>query len=91
MTKRKHRALMWVGAILGVMIVATVIFVATLDWNKAKKYIVAGVSKATGRQLKINGDLNVDLGWISTSACEPDPIRERALEHASSDAPSWPR
>lgn len=65
MTKRKHRALMWVGAILGVIIVATMIFVATLDWNKAKKYIVAGVSKATGRQLKINGDLNVDLGWIS--------------------------
>jgi AsmA family protein len=66
MTKRKHRALMWGGAILGVMSVATVIFVATLDWNKAKKYIVAGVSKATGRQLKINGDLHVDLGWIST-------------------------
>jgi uncharacterized protein involved in outer membrane biogenesis len=41
------------------------IFVATLNWNKAKKYISASVSKATGRQLKINGDLKVDLGWIS--------------------------
>ena len=66
MTKRKHRTLIWVGAILGVIIVATAIFIATLDWNKAKKYIVAGVSKATGRQLKINGDLNVELGWTST-------------------------
>lgn len=65
MTKRKHRALIWVGAILVVLAGAIVIFVATLDWNKAKGYISAGVSKATGRQLKINGDLEVDLGWIS--------------------------
>ena len=56
---------MWGGAILGVMIVATAIFVVTFDWNKAKGYISAGVSKATGRELKINGDLNVDLGWVS--------------------------
>ena len=35
------------------------------DQNKAKKYISAGVSKATGRQLSINGDLKLDLGWIS--------------------------
>ena len=56
---------MWVGAILGVIIVATAIFVVTFDWNKAKGYISASVSKATGRELKINGDLNVDLGWVS--------------------------
>jgi uncharacterized protein involved in outer membrane biogenesis len=61
MTKRKHRALMWVGAILGVMSVATVIFVATLDWNKAKKYIVAGVSKATGRQLRPRKPISVTV------------------------------
>jgi uncharacterized protein involved in outer membrane biogenesis len=44
---------------------ATAIFFLTLDQNKAKKYISAGVSKATGRQLSINGDLKLDLGWIS--------------------------
>src|SRR5438093_13412764 len=65
MTKRKRRALIWLGSSFGVIVVATVIFVATLDWNRAKPYISAGVTKATGRQFSINGDLKVDLGWIS--------------------------
>jgi uncharacterized protein involved in outer membrane biogenesis len=64
MTKGK-RALIWVGAIFGVIATAVVIFVATLDVNRAKGYISAGVSKATGRELSINGDLKVDFGWIS--------------------------
>jgi uncharacterized protein involved in outer membrane biogenesis len=53
MTKRKRRALIWVGSIFGIITIAAVIFVATLDSNKAKRYISAGVSKATGRQLSI--------------------------------------
>jgi len=65
MTKRKRRALIWMGSICGVIAVATAIFVATLDWNTAKGYLSAGVSKATGRQLRINGDLKVELGWIT--------------------------
>jgi uncharacterized protein involved in outer membrane biogenesis len=65
MSKRKHHVLIWVGSIFGVITIAAVIFVATLDWNKAKPYISAGISKLTGRQLSINGDLQVDLGWIS--------------------------
>src|SRR4029077_10334220 len=65
MTKRKRRALIWTGSIFGIVAVAAAIFISTLDWNKAKGYIAAGVSKATGRQLSINGDLKVDLGWIS--------------------------
>ena len=65
MTKRKHRVLIWVGSIFGIIAIATTIFISNLDSNKAKRYISAGVSKATGRQLNINGDLDVDLGWIS--------------------------
>jgi len=65
MSKRKHHVLIWVGAFFGVIAIAAVIVVATLDWNKAKPYISAGISMATGRQLSINGDLQVDLGWIS--------------------------
>ena len=67
-TKRKHRALIWVASIFGifaVIAVAAVLFIATLDWNRAKPYITAAASKATGRELSINGDLEVDLGWIS--------------------------
>jgi uncharacterized protein involved in outer membrane biogenesis len=68
MTKRKRRALIWVGSVFGVFAIVgivLVILIATLDQNKAKKYISAGVSTATGRQLNINGDINLDLGWIS--------------------------
>jgi AsmA family protein len=67
MTKRKRHALIWVGSIFGIIaiVTATAIFFSTLDQHKAKKYIAAGVSKATGRQLRINGDLKLDLGWIS--------------------------
>ena len=65
MTKRKRRALIWVGSVFGIIVIAAVIFVATLDANRAKGYISAAVSKATGRQLTIGGDLQVDFGWIS--------------------------
>ena len=65
MTKGKRRALIWIGCVFGILTIAAVVFVATLDWNKAKGYLSAGVSKATGRQLVIGGDLEVDLGWIS--------------------------
>ena len=67
MTRRKRRVLIWLSSAFGIIAIATAtgIFFFTLDQNKAKKYISAGVSKATGRQLSINGDLKLDLGWIS--------------------------
>src|SRR5437867_5719687 len=65
MTKRRHRALIGVGCFFAIVAIALAVFIATLDQNKAKKYISAGVSKITGRQLSINGDLKLDLGWIS--------------------------
>ena len=65
MTKRKRRALIWLSSVFGIIAIAAAVFFSTLDQNKAKKYISAGVSKATGRQLSINGDLKLDLGWIS--------------------------
>src|SRR4030095_545684 len=65
MTKRKRRALIWLFSVFGIIAIAIAIFFSTLDQNKAKKYISGGVSKATGRQLSINGDLKLDLGWIS--------------------------
>src|SRR5215467_15913326 len=65
MTKRKRRALIWIGSILGIVAIAAAFIIANWDWNRAKGYIAAGVSKATGRELSINGDLKVDLGWIS--------------------------
>src|SRR5882724_1609790 len=65
MTKRRHRALIGVGCFFAIVAIALAVFIATLDQNKAKKYISAGVSKITGRQLSINGDIRLHLGWIS--------------------------
>ena len=65
MTQRKRRVLISIGAVFGIAVIALAFFIATLDPNKAKKYISASVSKATGRQLNINGDIHVDFGWIS--------------------------
>ena len=65
MTKRKRRALTLVSCFFAVGVVGLALFFATLDQNRAKKYITAAVSKATGRQLNINGDLKLKLGWIS--------------------------
>src|SRR5437899_3003468 len=65
MTKRKRHASILVGSIFGIIAIATAIFISTLDSNKAKRYLSAGVSKDTGLQLRINWDLDVDLGWIS--------------------------
>lgn len=60
-----RRVLIWLGSIVGLFVIVAVIFVATFDWNKGKGYISAAVSKATGRQLTINGPLDVELGWIT--------------------------
>jgi uncharacterized protein involved in outer membrane biogenesis len=65
MTKRKRRALMWLFSAFSMIVIAAAIFISTLDQNKAKQYISAAVNTATGRQLSINGDLKLDLGWIS--------------------------
>jgi AsmA family protein len=65
MTKRKRRALIWLFSAFGTIVIAAAIFISTLDQNKAKQYVSAAVNTATGRQLSINGDLKLDLGWIS--------------------------
>ncbi len=65
MTTRKRRILIGLGTILGSAAIALAIFTAALDQNQAKKYISTAVSKATGRQLRIIGDLQLNIGWIS--------------------------
>jgi uncharacterized protein involved in outer membrane biogenesis len=68
MRQRKHRILMWTAIFslfMIIIIIGAAAFVATLDWNRAKPYVTAAVSKATGRTFAIDGDLRVDFGWIS--------------------------
>ena len=65
MTTRNRRILIAIAAFFGIAAIALVIGIAALDSTRAKNYVATTVSKTTGRQLNINGDLNVDLGWIS--------------------------
>ncbi|ARP96409.1 AsmA family protein [Bordetella genomosp. 13] len=67
---RKKKVFLGVLATLAVLVVAAVIVVATLDWNRFKPTINARVSEAIGRPFAINGDLSVawrrepdETGW----------------------------
>src|SRR5512139_3484095 len=65
MTTRKRHVLLGLGSVFGVAAIAAAVFISTLDQSKAKQYISAAVSKATGRRLSIDGELKFDLGWTS--------------------------
>lgn len=54
--------LKWLGILLGVLIVAAVIFIAVTDWNWLKNYIASKGSAQTGRQLSIE-EMDVDWSW----------------------------
>lgn len=57
--KRGYRIVAWIGGVLGLLIVAAVVFVATFDWNRAKPAINAKASAVLGRPFAIDGDLSV--------------------------------
>ncbi len=57
--KRGHRIAAWIGGLLGLLLVALVVFVATFDWNRARPTINEKASAALGRPFAIDGDLSV--------------------------------
>jgi uncharacterized protein involved in outer membrane biogenesis len=52
--------------VLGLLLVAIVVLVALWDWNWFKGPIEHQVQARTGRRLDIGGDLDVDLGRVTT-------------------------
>lgn len=58
---KMHRALKLTGAVILLLIVVIVLFVAFFDWNWLRNPIAREVSRLTGRSFAINGDLNVHL------------------------------
>jgi AsmA family protein len=50
----------WAGGVFGVLVVALVAFVTFADWNALKGPISRMASAATGREIVIAGDLDVD-------------------------------
>ncbi len=65
--------------ILGVLIAAVVVFLILFDWNWLKGPLERQVSARTGREFRIHGDLDVDLGRVTI-------IRADALQFGNA---SW--
>lgn len=59
MTRKTRK---WGIALLSMLAILT-LGIVLFDWNLLKDYTEARVQEATGRQLEIGGDLDVDLGW----------------------------
>src|SRR4029453_19295452 len=55
--------LKWIGMALGLVIVGLVVLVLAFDWNWIKGYVERDGSKALGRAVVIEGDLDVKLSW----------------------------
>ncbi|NDK38229.1 AsmA family protein [Pseudoxanthomonas gei] len=52
--------------VLGVLLAAVVVLVILFDWNWLKGPLERTVQSRTGREFRIGGDLDVDLGRITT-------------------------
>ena len=53
----------WTGIALGLLMVGIVVLVLVFDWNWIKGYVAREASKALGRTVVIEGDLDVELSW----------------------------
>ncbi len=51
--------------VLGALLAALVLLILLFDWNWFKRPLEMAVQASTGRQLRIDGDLDVDLGRVT--------------------------
>ncbi|MCD7100057.1 AsmA family protein [Stenotrophomonas sp. MMGLT7] len=70
--------------VLAVIAIVVIVFVALFDWNWFKGPVERAVQAKTGRELRIDGDLDVDLGRVST-------IRADKVAFANADWGSRPQ
>jgi len=61
--RRWFRLLLVIGAIIVLVPVAVLVFIATYDWNAAKPWIVQHAGDAIGRPVTVQGDLDVAWQW----------------------------
>lgn len=77
-----RRFLKWLGIAIGVLIALPVLAILVLalfyDWNDARPLLAKAAGTALGREVEINGDLDVDLGWVTR-------IRMAGLRIANAD------
>ena len=64
--KKPLKITLWtVGALIGLILIAAIILVASFDPNKYKGEIMYAVKTATGRDLKIDGKISLSLfPWL---------------------------
>lgn len=55
---------------LGLLVVAVLVLLLAWDWNWFKGPLERRVEANTGRALEIGGQLDVDLGWVSTISAD---------------------
>ncbi|WP_309645652.1 AsmA family protein [Phenylobacterium sp.] len=65
---RRRKALIWTGGILAVLVVATALFLILFDWNHLRGPISRYASIRTGREVAIEGNLDVKLWSLRPSA-----------------------
>lgn len=96
---RRWRPSRPVGIVLGVIALAIVLLILLFDWNWFKGPLERAVSSATGREFRIGGDLDVDLGrtitvsadWLSLSNAQwSEQARMGAVERVEIDIAPWP-
>lgn len=68
MPKPSRKALAWTGGVLAALIVALVAFLLLFDWNYLRGPIAKFASARTGREVAIEGNLNVKLLSLEPSA-----------------------
>ncbi|HET8726056.1 MAG TPA: AsmA family protein [Alphaproteobacteria bacterium] len=61
---RSARITSWILLGIAVLVLAAILFVATFDWNRLKGVVASRVGEATGRELSIEGNIDIDWGWV---------------------------
>src|SRR4029434_3895799 len=80
--------LKWIGMALGLLIVGLVVLVLVFDWNWIKGFVEREASKALGRTVVIEGDLDVKLSW--SPLVRMDHVRIANASWSPEPSISWP-
>lgn len=76
------RLLMWLGILLATLIVLYALLLAFFDFNRLKDRVGRYITDKTGRELVINGDLDLRWGW---------PLPRIRVEDVTFANPDWAR
>lgn len=96
---RRWRPSRPVGFVLGALGMAIVLLLLFFDWNWFKGPLERAVGAATGREFRIGGDLDVDLGRTITVSADrlslsnaewSEQARMGAVERVEIDIAPWP-